>query len=47
MFDTLGKVDQSKLMLSFDSTFAFELRQLVLPANLKQLRYGEAILITR
>lgn len=47
MFDTLGKVDQSKLMLSFDSTLAFELRQLVLPANLKQLRYGEAILITR
>jgi L-ascorbate metabolism protein UlaG (beta-lactamase superfamily) len=47
MFDTLGKVDQSKLMLSFDSTFAFELQQLVLPANLKQLRYGEAISISR
>jgi L-ascorbate metabolism protein UlaG (beta-lactamase superfamily) len=47
MFDRLGQVDQSKLMLSFDSTFAFELQQLVLPANLKQLRYGEAISISR
>lgn len=47
MFDTLGNVDQSKLMLSFDSTFAFELQQLVLPANLKQLRYGEPIVVSQ
>jgi len=34
-------------MPSFASTFAFELQQLVLAANLNQLRYGEAISIHR
>jgi len=43
----MGQVDQHKLMPSFASTFAFELQQLVLAANLNQLRYGEAISIRR
>jgi len=46
-FDSMGQVDQHKLMPSFASTFAFELQQLVLAANLNQLRYGGAISIRR
>ncbi len=41
-----GNVEQSKLMLSFDQTFAFSLQQLVQPAKLLQLPFGVDMAIT-
>ncbi|MEM8497620.1 MAG: MBL fold metallo-hydrolase [Pseudomonadota bacterium] len=35
-----GDVEQSKLLLSFDQTFAFSLQQMVQPAKLLQLPFG-------
>ncbi len=43
LFGRLGEVEQSKLLVEFTPSFAFELGQLVLPAELQQLRYAEAV----
>ncbi len=45
LFGEFGDVEQSKLVLSFDKSFAFSLAQLVLPARLEQLEFGVDIAI--
>lgn len=40
LFGAFGDVEQSKLMPSFDQSFAFELTQLILPARLELLPFG-------
>jgi L-ascorbate metabolism protein UlaG (beta-lactamase superfamily) len=45
LFGTYGEVDQSRLMVVFDQTSAFELKQRVLPAELRQMRFAEPIAI--
>jgi len=43
LFGELGNVEQSPILPTFNKTSAFELSQLVLPAQLKQLRFAQAI----
>jgi L-ascorbate metabolism protein UlaG (beta-lactamase superfamily) len=43
LFGTLGDVEQSSLRPEFDSTSAFELTQLILPARFKQMRFAQPI----
>jgi len=40
-----GDVEQNKLRLSFDKRFAFDLLQLVLPANLMQMSFGQDVML--
>ena len=47
LFAELGNVEQSKLRPEFYPNFAKALSQWVLPAQLRQLKYGEPVLIGR
>lgn len=47
LFNDFGNVEQSKLLLSFDQTFAFSLQQLVQPAKLLQLPFGVDMAVSK
>jgi L-ascorbate metabolism protein UlaG (beta-lactamase superfamily) len=46
LFGEFGDVEQNKIQLSFDEIFALDLQQLVLPAQLKQLKFGVPVAIS-
>lgn len=43
LLGTFGEVEQNKLLLSFNKRFAFDLLQIVLPAQLLQMHFGTDI----
>jgi L-ascorbate metabolism protein UlaG (beta-lactamase superfamily) len=47
LFGSFGDVEQNKIRLSFDKTFALKLQQRVLPAKLQQLSFGIPIAVSQ